>query len=314
MKAPRPRSRWVVVWVWVAVLLPMPGSARPPAFWLPDGTCGNRQAMLEAARQGDAMVHQVLSRSMLWNDPALNEYVNRLGQNLARNSGSQQTFSFYVVYNPTVNAQAFPGGYVIINTGAISLAENEAELASVLSHEIAHENACDWRTGLRKGSLLELICVVPMVAVGGPVGMALVAGSGWVGDAARARFSRTQEERADRLAARYLSLSGYDPGAAAQFFRRLEAEQGFSTREPHGMLATHPRALDRQKQLERFIPGLPPAEFVPHDDAEFLHMRRAVREYDEMYARIVGARVPGQNTPPRLVRRPPASSETAIPQ
>ena len=132
MKALRPLGRWVIAWVWAALFLPMQTSARSQEVWLPDGVCGDHQARLEAVRQGEAMVHHVLSSSMLWSDNALNEYINRLGQNLVRNSGSQEVFSFYVVYNPAVNAQAFPGGYVIINTGAISLAENEAELASVL--------------------------------------------------------------------------------------------------------------------------------------------------------------------------------------
>ena len=96
---------------------------------------------------------------MPWGDKSLNEYVNRLGQNLARSSGSQQSFSFYVVYNPAVNAQAFPGGYVVINSGAISLAESDGELASVLSHEIAHENSCRWKTRQQRRAILSKLLV-----------------------------------------------------------------------------------------------------------------------------------------------------------
>jgi beta-barrel assembly-enhancing protease len=308
MTALRPRTPWVVAWLWIVVLAPMQGKGRSRDAWLPDGACGNPQAMLAATQQGNALVHQALARSMPWSDHALNEYINRLGQNLAHNSGSQETFSFYVVYNPAVNAQAFPGGYIVINTGAISLADNEAELASVLAHEIAHENACDWRTGFEKANMVELICLVPTVVFGGPVGIALAAGSGWAGNAARARFNRSEEERADRLAAHYLGRSGYDPRAAAQFFARLQVEEERGAGEPHGMLATHPRPSDRQKQLEKIIPGLPPPDFAPHDEAEFLRMRGTVREYDEMYSRIVGVRTPGHAaTPPHLSRRPPAA-------
>jgi predicted Zn-dependent protease len=240
---------------------------------------------------------------MPWNERGLNEYVNRLGQNLARSSGSQQVFAFYVLYNPAVNAQAFPGGYIVINSGAISLAESEAELASVLSHEIAHENSCDWRMAPQKGNLFELICLVPTVVFGGPAGIAMAAGGGWAAGAARARVRRSGEERADRLAAQYLIRAGYDPHAAEQFFRRLQAEQDRSGREPSGLLATHPRTADRRRKLEKIIPNLPPPEFAPHDEAEFLRMRQAVREYDEMYSRLVGVRVPGHDAPPPELSR-----------
>jgi len=281
------------------------GASNEPS--LPDGVCGSPQVMLQAAQAGSVMVRQVLAVSTPWGDKSLNEYVNRLGQNLARSSGSQQVFSFYVVYNPQVNAQAFPGGYIVINTGAISLAESEAELASVLSHEIAHENSCDWRTASRKGDLFELIFLVPTVVLGGPAGIALAAGGGWAETLARARSSRNAEVRADRLAAQYLVRAGYDPRAAALFFQRLQAEQENERVEPGGLLATHPRTTDREKKLEKIIPDLPPPEFEPHDESEFLRMRGAVREYDEMYSRLVGVHVPGQGEPhPELSHRPPS--------
>ena len=298
--------QWMCAGVLVLTFLPPTALARVAKTTLPDGVCGDSQAMLEAARAGDAMVRQTLAVNMPWGDKALNEYVNRLGQNLARSSGSQQTFSFYVVYNPVVNAQAFPGGYVVLNSGVISLAESEAELASVLSHEIAHENSCNWRAAARKANVMELIALVPTVMLGGPAGMAVAAGSGWATTLARARFSRTEEERADRLAAHYLARAGYDPRAAAVFFQRLQAEEARNGAQPGGLLATHPRAIDRQKNLEKFIPTLSPTTSAVHDEAEFLRMRRAIREYDEIYSSVVGVRVPGRDPPtPILSRRHP---------
>jgi predicted Zn-dependent protease len=276
---------------------------------LPDGVCGNRQTMLQASETGSAMVQQAFAEGMPWGEKSLNEYVNRLGQNLARSSGSQQAFSFYILYNPTVNAQAFPGGYIVINSGAISLAQSEAELASVLSHEIAHENSCDWRAAQRKGNLLELIFVVPTVMLGGPAGIAIATGGSWAATLARARSARTTEARADRLAAEYLVRAGYDPHAAADFFQRLQVEQERAGGDPAGLLATHPRTVDRQRNLEKIIPRLPPPEFAQHDETEFLRMRRAVREYDEMYSRLVGVRVPGDDaSSPQLSRRAPTNT------
>lgn len=263
--------------------------------------------MLEAGKTGQALMRQVFAQGMPWGDPALNEYVNRLGQNLARSSGSSQEFSFYVLYSPQVNAQSFPGGYIVINSGVISLAATEGELASVLAHEIAHENSCDWRAGPSKGNLFELIALVPTVILGGPAGIALVAGSGWAGTLARAKSSRLAEERADSLSAQYLARAGYDPHDAAQFFVRLEAEQELTGGSPGGLLASHPRTLDREHQLEKIIPNLPTPKVTLHDDTEFNQLRQSVREYDEMYSRLVGVHVPGQDNPrPELSRRPAA--------
>jgi predicted Zn-dependent protease len=300
-----PKTGRVTLLAFVVTFWPQVACGRPPDTLVPNGVCGNRQTMLEAIQTGNAMVQQVMARGMPWGDKSLNEYVNRLGQNLARSSGSQQIFSFYVLYDPKVNAQSFPGGYIVINSGAISLAESEAELASVLSHEIAHENSCDWRTAPRKGPLLELTALVPAMVLAGPAGIALTMGSGWAEKVALARFNRSEEERADRLAAEYLVRAGYDPHAAAQFFQRLQADQERSGGDPGGLLATHPRTADRQVKLEKIIPNLPPPEFALHDEAEFLRMRRAVRDYDEIYSRVVGVRAPGHDAPPpELSRRP----------
>jgi len=296
--------------VLLMTFLPLPARGRRHDTRLPDGVCGNRETMLEATRTGKALLQRAFAAGMPWGDKSLNEYVNRLGQNLARSSGSQQIFSFYVLYDPEVNARSFPGGYIVINSGAISLAESEAELASVLSHEIAHENSCDWRTAPWKDNLFELISLVPRVVLAAPAGIASTAGSDWVATVARARFSRSKEQRADRLAALYLVRAGYDPHAAVQFLQRLQAEQERSGGEPGGLLATHPRSTDRRKKLEKIILDLPPPEFALQDEAEFLRMRRAVRDYDEIYSRLVGVRVPGHNAPsPELSRLPssPAS-------
>ncbi len=308
MEVIRPLGRQLIGLCFV-VFLPVTvcGASRDSS--LPEGVCGSPQTMLAASQAGSAMVQQVFATGMPWGDKSLNEYINRLGQNLARSSGSLQVFAFYVLYNPRVNAQAFPGGYIVINSGVISLAESEAELASVLSHEIAHENSCDWRMAPSKGNLFELIALVPAVVLGGPAGIAIVSASGWAAKLAGARSGRSEEQRADRLAAQYLVRAGYDPHAAVEFFQRLQAEEELSGGEPGGLFATHPRSVDRRKQLEKIIANLPPPEFAPHEEAEFLRLRRAVRDYDEMYSRLVGVHVPGRDaTPPELSRRPPSST------
>jgi len=297
-------KRVLIFLVLTPTFLVLPALARQHDALLPNGVCGNHQTMLEAAQAGRAMVQEALAAGTPWADKSLSEYVNRLGQRLARTSGSQQVFSFYVLYNPRVNAQSFPGGYIVINSGAISVAESEAELASVLSHEIAHGNSCDWQTAPGKGSLLEVISVVPKVVIGGSAELAVPGGGEWAGNLMRARSRRSAERRADRLAAQYLVRAGYDPHAAVQFFQRLQEEQELAGGQPGGLLATHPRSSDRQEKLEKIIRHLPPPELTRQDEAEFLRMRQAVREYDEMYSRLVGVPLHGHDAAPQLSRRP----------
>ena len=275
----------------------------------PEGVCGSPQVMLQASQAGSVMIQQVMARGTPWGDKSLNEYINRLGQNLARSSGSQQAFSFYVLYNPAVNAEALPGGYIVVNTGVISLAESEAELAAVLSHEIAHENSCDWRAVPWKANLFEIIALVPAVVLGGPAGMAIASGTGYAANVARARNGRSIEERADRLAAEYLARAGYDPYAAAQFFERLQAQEERTGIKSGGLLASHPRTADRRKKLERVIPDFPTPRYEQHEEGEFLRVRQAVREYDDMYSRLMGVHLPGGDLkPPELSRRQPPNA------
>lgn len=303
MTAIRTGNRFVVLGVAVVSFLALPARGGSHRSFLPEGVCGDPQAMLEASQQGRAMVRQAFAAGMPWGDPSLGEYVNRLGQELARRSGSPQAFAFYVLYDPRVNAQAFPGGQIVINSGTLSVAENEAELASVLSHEIAHENACDWRAAPSKGNTGLMIALIPAVMLGGPAGIALVSATGVTSKLGRAKSQRLAETRADRLAAEYLVRAGYDPRAQERFLERLEVEGCDGA--PSGLLATHPHTADRRQALEKVNAALPPPAPAPHDEAEFLRLRKAVRDFDASYSRIVGVRLPCQpSSAPELSRRP----------
>jgi len=272
-----------------------------------DGSCGDSQRLADADRVGRAMVQEAFAGGTPWGGEDLREYVNRLGQNLARASGSRQNLTFYVLYDPEINAQAFPGGYVVVNSGAIGSAESEAELAAVLSHEIAHINACDCQIAPRK-NLVEFLALVPALALVSPVGIALTAGTGLVAPVTRARSRRAAERRADRLAAEYLVRAGYDPRAAVTMLARIEHE-GAGEPGTRGPLATHPRASDRLKHEEEVLARLPLPELVPHDEAEFRRMQKAVRDYDELYAQAAHRRLPGREPVlPPLSHRPPEKS------
>ena len=258
----------------------------------PDGTCGDSSRVARQNAIGRTLFSRALAQGSPWRDEHLGEYVNRLGQNLVRASGSRQNFTFYVIYNPAINAQAFPGGYVLVNSGVVGSAESEGELASVLAHEIAHLNACDGQT-TSKRTATELLVLAPLVALTGPVGLAATFGAGMAIPVSRARSKRSAERRADRLAAEYLARAGYDPRAAVTMLERLQTP-GAEGGDTRGLLATHPRARDRVKDEIEILASLPPIEIVPHDEKEFLRMQKEVRDYDEIYARALHLRLPGR--------------------
>lgn len=305
MQVLHPTTRRATLLVGVFVCLAVAAHARSRESAQPNGVCSDPQHMAEARQVGRLMLQQVFSVGMPWADKALNEYVNRLGQNLARSSESQQVFSFYILYNPEVNAQAFPGGFVVVNSGVISTAENEAELASVLSHEIGHINACNCQASPRKDGLVELLTVLPVIALGGPAGIVLLTGSGLAAPVIQARINRSAEYQADRLGVQYLLRAGYDPKAALKMFERVEEEESSRGVKSGGLLAGHPALSDRRKRLEKILAGLPPPDIVPHDETEFRQMRKQVQDYDQVYSRLVGVRVPGHEASPAVLSRRP---------
>lgn len=210
-------------------------------------------------------VTRLMAGSIPWGGARVNEYISRLGGNLARASGTAQALKFQVLYSPEVNAWALPGGTILVNSGVITAAEDEAELAAVLAHEIAHVNAGHARRR----------------AIG------LVAGPG-------ARLKDRVEREADRLAAEYLSRSGYDPEAAQRMLDRLRN------------LKEGERLRISSWRLGNVLGTGSASKFG--NTSEFFSVRDEVLRYDKTYARVVGLPLPGDApSPPRLSRRPPAA-------
>lgn len=210
---------------------------------------------------GRAMMLDYLRNELPWQGREVNEYVNRLGQNLARASGSDLVFEFRVVRSPQVNARSFPGGFIVINSGVIVAAEDEAELASVLAHEIAHVNSCHGKENTWRATALQLLTVLPLVMAAGPAGMAISYTGSMATPYIHARGSRSRERDADRLAVLYLARAGYDPLAAGRFFRRLAEAQESQKIRDGGIFASHPRAetrgMDSRHEAET-LPGTSP--------------------------------------------------------
>ena len=113
------------------------------------------------------MAQEVERQAKIVNDPVVSEYVNRIGRNLVRNSDAKVPFTIKVIDSEEINAFALPGGFFFINTGVLLNADNEAEMAGVMAHEIGHVAARHGTRRATRGQIAQIASIVPVIAVGG---------------------------------------------------------------------------------------------------------------------------------------------------
>ena len=212
---------------------------------------------------------QVESTVKLVQDPVVNEYVNRIGQNLVRNSDAQVPFTIKVVDSDDINAFALPGGYFYVNSGLILAADDESELAGVMAHEIAHVCA---RHAMRQATKMNWanLATIPLIFVGGGAGLAAREAASFALPLSFLKFSRGDEAEADYLGLQYMYKTGYDPQSFIAFFEKLKAQE----KKKPGFLAkafdTHPQTPDRiEKSQAEIAHLLPPRQQYIEDTSEF---------------------------------------------
>ncbi len=221
---------------------------------------------------GKRMSQQVERGAKVVDDPMVAAYVDRLGQNLARHSGSKVPIMIEVLDNREVNALALPGGFCFVNSGAILESNTEAELAAVLAHEIAHVAA---RHGTRMATRAELAqyATLPLIFAGGWAAYLIYRGAGAASPIGLLKFSRGFEAEADRLGLQYMYKAGYDPAALADFLEDLATLQ----RKRPGLLtklfATHPLTEDRIKAARDSIQRLAPRPAYVLNTSEFMDVK-----------------------------------------
>jgi len=221
---------------------------------------GNWYSLETEIRMGKEYSQQVEASVKMVQDPVVTEYVNRIGQNLVRNSDAQVPFTIKVIDSDEVNAFALPGGFFYVNSGLILAADEEAELAGVMAHEIAHVAARHATRQITRAQWAN-IGTIPLIFVGGGIGYAVRSVAGLALPMTFLSFSRGFEAEADYLGLQYMYKSGYDPQAFISFFEKLQAKE---KRKP-GTLArafsTHPQTPDRieksQEEIGRILPARP---------------------------------------------------------
>ena len=211
-------------------------------------------------RMGKQYAMQVENSVKLVQDPVVTEYVNRIGQNLVRNSDAKVPFTIKVIDSDEVNAFALPGGFFYVNSGLILAADEEAELAGVMAHEISHVCA---RHGMRQMTRMNLaqIATIPLIFVGGGIGYGIYEASGLALPLTFMKFQRNFEAEADYLGLQYMYKTGYDPQAFISFFEKIQAKEKKKPGTIAKAFASHPQTPDRiaasQKEIATILPARP---------------------------------------------------------
>jgi len=209
---------------------------------------------------GKGLAQEVEKSSKLIDDPIVTEYVNRVGQNLVRNSDAKVPFTIKVIDSDEVNAFALPGGFFYVNSGLILRAQEESELAGVMAHEIAHVAARHGTKNATKGELMQLASIPAMIFIPySMAGYAMYQGLNLAIPLTFLKFSRDAEKEADFLGLQYMYKAGYDPNSYVTFFERIQADEKRRPGTIPKVFSTHPPTPDRientQKEIARILPA-----------------------------------------------------------
>ena len=230
---------------------------------------GNWFSLEKQISMGKAYSQEVEASSNLVVDPVVTEYINRVGQNIVRNSDSEVPFTIKVVDSDAVNAFALPGGFFYVDSGLILAADNEAELVGVMSHEIAHVAACHAARENTRSQLMNLASI-PLIFVGGGIGYALQEAAGLALPVGYLKFSRGFESEADYLGVQYMYKAGYDPQAFTSFFEKVREMEKSKPGTLAKAFSTHPQTPDRiRKSQEEINTLLPERNEYKVDTSEF---------------------------------------------
>ena len=254
---------------------------------------------------GKGLAQEIERQAKIVDEPVIAEYVNRVGQNLVRNSDAKMPVTIKVLDSEEVNAFALPGGFFFVNTGLILKAESESELAGVMAHEIAHIAARHGTRQATRGQLVNL-ATIPLIFWGGWAGYGVRQGASVLIPLGILTFSRAFESEADLLGLQYLYKAGYDPTSFVDFFEKIQSLEKKKPGTLGKLFSSHPMTDDRiktaQKNIQEILESKP--EYVVNT-SEFhdvknrllaLHNRRKGDDKDLNRPRL--RKAPGSGTAP----------------
>jgi len=227
-------------------------------------------------RLGQQAAAELERNVTLVDDADIQRYVDRITQNIAKNSDAKFPITIKVIRSNDVNATALPGGFIYINTGTIKAAENEAELAFVIAHLIGHVAARHATENSSKAAVLQIAAIPAITLTGGVLGTAIQQQSQIALPTVKFSFSRGAVKEADFLGLEYLYQAGYAPQAAVTFLRKLEALE-VSAPKQSTLFNSHPPTSERITLTEKHIKLVLPTR---------ANHTTNTSEFDEIKARV----------------------------
>jgi hypothetical protein len=265
---------------------------------------------------GRQLAAEVDRQAKFIDDPVITEYINRVGQNVVLHSDARIPFTIKVIDSDEVNAFALPGGFFYVNKGLILAADNEAEVAGVMAHEIAHVTARHAMENQAKGMLAEIGLLAGSIFLGGLGGMLINQGAQFGALLGFMKFNRSAESEADMLGVQYMWAAGYDPNAMSTMFEKLAAKNKKKPGTFSKLFESHPQSLDRLEATRQLVARFPDKEEYVLSTSEFQRVKNRLLRLSNARASSAGDIAPGEDGAPgrpTLKRRSPTADETGAP-
>lgn len=267
---------------------------------------GSQEKEIALGRQ---LALEVEQQAKLVEDPIVTEYINRVGQNVVLHSDAKIPFTIKVIDSDEVNAFALPGGFFFVNKGLILAADNEAELAGVMAHEIAHVAA---RHAMENQGKLQAINygLLATIIFGGGIASTVAQNAGGFGQLLSfLQFSRNAEKEADMLGVQYLYAAGYDPTAMSTMFEKLNSKNKKKPGTLSKIFSSHPQSIDRRDASLALVARFPEREEYVISTSEFQRVKGHLLKLTNAKAGITSDVDDTEGGKPTLKRRQPESSD-----
>jgi len=269
---------------------------------------GSQEKEIQIGRQ---LALEVEQQAKMVDDPLITEYVNRVGQNVVLHSDAKIPFTIKVIDSDEVNAFALPGGFFFVNKGLLLAADNEAELAGVMAHEIAHVTARHAMENQGKGTLLQYGMLAGILFGGGIASTVLQNAGGITQALAFFKFSRNSEGEADRLGVQYLYASGYDPTAMSTMFEKLASQNRKKPGTLSKLFSSHPQSVDRRDESLALVSRFPEKEEYTISTSEFQRVKSHLMRLTNAKAGVLVDFDQTDDSRPTLKKRQADSSDPA---
>ena len=261
---------------------------------------------------GRQLAAEVDRQAKFIDDPVITEYINRVGQNVVLHSDARIPFTIKVIDSDEVNAFALPGGFFYVNKGLILAADNEAEVAGVMAHEIAHVTARHAMENQAKGMLAEIGLLAGSIFLGGLGGMLINQGAQFGALLGFMKFNRSAESEADMLGVQYMWAAGYDPNAMSTMFEKLAAKNKKKPGTFSKLFESHPQSVDRMEATRQLVARFPDKEEYVLSTSEFQRVKNRLLRLSNARASSAGDIAPGDDGAPgrpTLKRRSPTADD-----